>query len=118
MFCPDLWPWRGGSDQPDVYGFDAESRSDWLVRNTGVAGDFRHCWGDHRLRILIRWPGISMSSSRTATAGCVAGHRVFDVHRFLADALVHITDLAAASEPVEVFVHRLEDGVENLPARA
>jgi len=49
---------------------------------------------------------------------CRHGRRVFDVHRFLADALVHITDLAAASEPAEVFVHRLDDSVENLPARA
>jgi hypothetical protein len=49
---------------------------------------------------------------------CRHGRRVFDVHRFLADALVHITDLAAASEPAEVFVHRLDGSVENLPAQA
>ena len=49
---------------------------------------------------------------------CRHGRHVFDVHRFLADALVHITDLAAASEPAEVFVHRLDDSVENLPAQA
>ena len=39
---------------------------------------------------------------------CRHGRRVYDVHRSLADALAHITDLAAASEPAEVYVHRLD----------
>lgn len=45
---------------------------------------------------------------------CRHGRRVFDVHPFLADAIDHITELAAAHEPAEVYVHRLDTGVEKL----
>ena len=45
---------------------------------------------------------------------CRHGRRVFDTHLLLADAIAHITDLAAANEPAEVVVHPLDDGVECL----
>ncbi len=48
---------------------------------------------------------------------CRHGRRVFDTHLLLADAIAHITDVAAANEPAEVFVHRLGGGVECLRAQ-
>ena len=48
---------------------------------------------------------------------CRHGRCVFDTHLLLADAITHITDLAAANEPAEVFVHPLGDAVERLHAQ-
>jgi hypothetical protein len=45
---------------------------------------------------------------------CRHGRSVFDAHPSLADAIDHITDLAAVYEPAEVFVHRLDGSVESL----
>ena len=45
---------------------------------------------------------------------CRRGVQIFDAHRTLAAAIDHITALAAASPPAEVFVHRIDGSVESL----
>jgi hypothetical protein len=45
---------------------------------------------------------------------CRHGAYVYDFHPRLAEALAHITDLADADEPAQVFIHQLDSSVEEL----
>ena len=45
---------------------------------------------------------------------CSHGRVVFDRHDELSDALDHLRDIAATLSPAELFVHRLDGGIQNV----
>jgi hypothetical protein len=47
---------------------------------------------------------------------CRRGLQEYDTHAELHDAVEHVRALAAAAQPAELFVHRLDGSVERLGA--